>query len=181
MNPSAKPLLVFAAALVAVVIVQQLFFVPPAGPPHVPLPLPELLTQGWVNADTPPSRESLLGNWVVLDLWSLNCGPCRAQTPRLVKLYESLAGRGDVVLLGLNTDMSNTAEQIAEYTEGVPGYDWPVGHGAGVMSEVLDAPYWPTLILFAPDGQSVWRGHRVADLTQELDARLDLGQQLTER
>lgn len=53
------------------------------------------------------------GNWevtsrrgqiVVLDFWSLNCGPCLAMVPKLRKLQSEWKDRQDVQLIGVPTD-----------------------------------------------------------------------------
>lgn len=144
------------------------------GVPHRPIALPELAAQGWLNtADAPPpTRASVAGKWVVLDLFTLWCGPCRAEAPHLADLHRRrLAGRDDVVLIGINPDPGDAPEAIAEFGA-IVGFDWPIGHGATLMPDALNAPYLPTLILFTPEGRSVWRGHSVADLERAIDEHL---------
>ncbi len=49
------------------------------------------------------SSESLKGKVIVLNFWSMGCGPCRAEFPQLNKLVDEYKGK-DVVFLGLTGD-----------------------------------------------------------------------------
>jgi thiol-disulfide isomerase/thioredoxin len=54
------------------------------------------------------------GKIVVLDTWSLSCGPCVREFPGLVKMHQKLADRG-VVCLSLNCDYDGIPKKPPEY------------------------------------------------------------------
>ena len=57
---------------------------------------------------------------MLVNLWATWCGPCRMETPELVKLHQEYQSRG-VELIGLSTeDPDASAESVAEF---VKAYD----------------------------------------------------------
>jgi thiol-disulfide isomerase/thioredoxin len=55
------------------------------------------------------------GKILVINLWATWCGPCRPETPQLVKLYKEFRGRG-VVMVGLSTeDPVDSSQQVREW------------------------------------------------------------------
>jgi peroxiredoxin len=60
------------------------------------------------------------GKVVLVNLWATWCGPCRMETPELVKLHQEYQSRG-VEMIGLSTeDPDASAESVAEF---VKAYD----------------------------------------------------------
>ncbi|MEM1305491.1 MAG: hypothetical protein AAGG46_11375, partial [Planctomycetota bacterium] len=135
MKSPAKPLVAFCALVLAAAFVQQLTQTWPREAPHTPQPLPPLMVQGWLNTDDPPKRESLAGKWVVVAVSSLDCRTCRIEAPRLVRLHRAIAERDDIAFIGIDNDRGDSAEALAAYVASVPGYDWPIGHGAAAMGD----------------------------------------------
>lgn len=174
MKSSGKRLLGLTLLVLAAAAGQQALTGRPKPPPHTPQPLPELMAQAWLNVDAPPRRASLDGKWVIVSLTTLDCRTCRQDAPLMARIHRAIADRDDIVLVGFNTDPRDTPEAVRDYIAGVPGYRWPVGVGAEAMAVVMEAPYSPTLVLFNPQGQSVWRGHFAEHLAIELKDRLQV-------
>ncbi len=140
-------------------------------------PLPPLAVEGWINAvGDSPTRESLTGKVVVVDVWALFCAPCRAAMPEMVELRRRFADREDFAIIGLTPDPHATPdddlETLQAYVNSLPGLDWPIGYGAVPMLDALEVDRFPTLILYSRQGVSVWRGWDVASLAKEVEQEL---------
>src|ERR1700741_4208042 len=57
------------------------------------------------------------GKVMLVNLWATWCGPCRIETPELVKLHKEFQSRG-VEMIGLSTeDPDASAESVAEFVK----------------------------------------------------------------
>lgn len=65
------------------------------------------------------SIEDFRGKVTLIDFWGAWCGPCRAQNPALVELYESLP-RTDFEIVGISIDFSRDAWLEAIEADGLP-------------------------------------------------------------
>jgi len=55
------------------------------------------------------------GKVLLVNLWATWCGPCRVETPELVKLHKEFRSRG-VEVVGLSTeDPDNSAQQVRDF------------------------------------------------------------------
>jgi thiol-disulfide isomerase/thioredoxin len=69
------------------------------------------------------SSKDLTGKTVVLDFWGTWCGPCRAATPDLVRLYKKFKDE-PFVMLGISSDKSGDREKWVDYIAKTK-MDWP--------------------------------------------------------
>ncbi len=69
------------------------------------------------------SSKELVGKTVLLDFWGTWCGPCRAATPELVKLYKKLAGEG-FVMVGISSDSPSDKQVWIDYID-KNKMEWP--------------------------------------------------------
>lgn len=137
-----------------------------------PTPLPPLLVSGWLNlkGSPAPTPETLRGRYVVVDFWATDCLPCLRSLPALAQFYARWRDRG-VEVIGLAGDPPSREGAVQSAIDRVTGMDWPVAYGAGLVHEQLGVRMIPTYVLFDPDGRSVWRGHNLAALEEELMSR----------
>ncbi|WP_145105903.1 TlpA disulfide reductase family protein [Botrimarina mediterranea] len=161
------------AAIAGAVLVERLTRPGEGGERIGPLPLPELLVEGWLNIDgaAPPTRESLAGRHVVLYFWSTDCLPCLQTLPSLARFNERWQERG-VEVVALASDPSSRVGAVEAAIRRVQGMDWPVAYGAGMVFNQLGVNATPTYLLFDKKGVGVWRGHSVQGLEDELSLRL---------
>jgi len=75
---------------------------PPASEENLPRPASEVPDfEMTLTTGEAVRLSNFRGNVVVLNLWNLNCPPCRQEIPYLQRLHRSYGGRG-VVILGVN-------------------------------------------------------------------------------
>jgi thiol-disulfide isomerase/thioredoxin len=138
-------------------------------------PLPELMAEGWLNADDAlPSRENLRGKVVVVDCWATWCIPCRISMPKLAKLYKQY-GDSPVEFIGLTSEFGRELPAVEKFVESVDGFDWPVGYGAGVTQDMLGIELLPTLVVFDKTGVVTWSSTSSDGLAGAIDAALAAG------
>lgn len=115
----------------------------------------------------PVNNQSLKGKIVVLDFWASWCGPCMAEAPHMVNLYNQYAARG-VNFVGVNFDQDKAAMEAAVRNKGLL---WPqVWDGKGMEGPLASA--WgleaiPQVVILSREGVVLWAGHPA-----EIDAPL---------
>lgn len=164
---------VLLAVIAGAALVERLTRPTSGGQATSPVPLPELMVQGWLNTDggPGPTKESLLGRYVVADFWATDCLPCLRSLPSLSRFYDRWRDRG-VEVVGLTAERPSKIEAIEAAIARVDGMEWPVAYGAGMIHSKMNVSMIPTYILFDPEGRSVWRGHSINDLEDELSSRM---------
>ena len=83
----------------------------------VTLPRPILDAENRAASGSPIKLADYSGKVLLVNLWATWCGPCRMETPELVKLHEEYQSRG-VEMVGLSTeDPDASAESVAEFVK----------------------------------------------------------------
>ena len=79
-----------------------------------------------VNGDEPIKLSNYSGKVLLVNLWATWCGPCRRETPELVKLHQEYRERG-LEIVGLSTEDPIASQQSVQ--EFVRSYNvgYPVG------------------------------------------------------
>lgn len=95
--------------------------------------------------------EDLRGKVVVLNVWATWCPPCRVEIPALQRLHDDFEDDGDVVVLGLATDVHGASvvrpfleERAVTYPNGM--LDRDTRRALGGISHT------PTTLVIGPDG-----------------------------
>lgn len=118
---------------------------PPArnvAPPPVTM-LPASVTDVELRAvsGAPIKLSNYAGKVLVVNLWATWCGPCRLETPELVKLHQEFRSQG-VEVVGLSTETyEESAQSVPEFVHNY-NVDYRVGWGreiAGTLMQGRDA------------------------------------------
>ena len=97
------------------------------------------------------SSKDLIGKTVLLDFWGTWCGPCRAATPDLVKLYKKLAGDG-FVMVGVSSDSPNDKQTWTDYID-KNKMEWPQNLDANrAVHRAFNITSFPTYIVIDAEG-----------------------------
>lgn len=103
------------------------------------------------------SLDAYRGKVVVLNLWTLTCGPCKEEMPELADLARILADRPDVAVLAVSSD--DDPKEIRATLRGLLGGDAPftVLHDpdAKITSEAFGTKLFPETYII--DGRGVVR------------------------
>ncbi|MEN8121885.1 MAG: redoxin domain-containing protein [Bacteroidota bacterium] len=113
---------------------------------------------------------SLRGKYVLIDFWAAWCGPCRRESPNMVKMYENFHPKGfDIYSVSL--DQTKEAWEKAIEKDGL-----------GKWTHVSDLKYWnseagraygvesiPFTVLIDKEGKIIAKGLRGDDLRTKLE------------
>ena len=114
------------------------------------------------------------GNYVLIDMWSSWCAPCKAEVPNIAENYREFKDKGlSVVGIFVWDKAENLAPCMKELN-----ITWPQIVAETSVQKDYGIEGIPEMILFAPDGTIVERGAslRSAGLKHVLKRYLDNGQ-----
>ena len=103
------------------------------------------------------------GKYVLVDFWASWCGPCRAEIPNLIKVYNQYKGEKFEVLGVATWDKPEDTKKAIEQM-GIPYPQMLNAQQAG--SDAYGISGIPQIILFGPDGKIVKRNLRGAGVEQ---------------
>ncbi|HKU72877.1 MAG TPA: TlpA disulfide reductase family protein [Pyrinomonadaceae bacterium] len=140
------------------------------------LPRPILDAENRAASGGPIKLADYSGKVLLVNLWATWCGPCRMETPELVKLHKEYQSRG-VEMIGLSTeDPDASAETVAEF---VKEYDvkYHIGWATREVAIALmqGRTNIPQSFIIARDGRIVKRfiGFRPDATPQQIREALD--------
>lgn len=127
-------------------------------------------TQNDVNGN-PVSLSSFKGKYVLLDFWASWCGPCRADNPQLIKVFNDFKGK-NFTILGISLDKANDKnawlKAIAD-----DGLRWTqvsdLKHWDNSVAKLYSIRAIPQSFLIDPDGVIVAKGLNPKELRKKLN------------
>ncbi|MBK9335723.1 MAG: TlpA family protein disulfide reductase [Lewinellaceae bacterium] len=95
----------------------------------------------------------LRGKYVLLQFWGSWCGPCRAENPHLVDLYQKYHPQG-FEIFSVGIEQNRRAWQVAIEKDGLvwPYHTVELGSFGGELPRLFNIRSIPTTFLVNPDG-----------------------------
>lgn len=111
-----------------------------------------------VNGAAPIKLSDYSGKVLFINLWATWCGPCRIETPELVKLHKEFQSRG-VEVIGLSTeDPDLSAQSVMEFMRDYE-VDYQIGWATRELAQTLmqGRASIPQSFIIARDGRILKR------------------------
>lgn len=124
---------------------------------------PKMLKVGEKGADTDfydingkiHHLSEIKGKYILLDFWSLGCGPCRMAEPEMRYIYSKLKDKLEIV--GVNEDRVTTWKN-SDFSKKIVWKNWNDGKGrTGIESQYNDLGGIPCYVLLSPDRKILWK------------------------
>lgn len=122
------------------------------------LPRPILEAENKAASGDPIKLANYSGKVMLVNLWATWCGPCRMETPELVKLHKEFQSRG-VEMIGLSTeDPAASAESVSEFVREY-NVDYHIGWATREVAQTLmqGRASIPQSFVIARDGRIIKR------------------------
>jgi peroxiredoxin len=122
------------------------------------LPRPILDAENKATSGDPIKLSNYSGRVLLVNLWATWCGPCRMETPELVKLHKEFQSRG-VEMIGLSTeDPVASAESVSDFIREY-NVDYQIGWATREVAQTLmqGRTSIPQSVVIARDGRIVKR------------------------
>jgi len=122
------------------------------------LPQPILDAENKASSGNPIKLGNYSGKVLLVNLWATWCGPCRIETPELVKLHKEYQSRG-VEMIGLSTeDPAASAESVSDFIREYK-VDYQIGWAKPEVAQTLmqGRGSIPQSFVIARDGRIVRR------------------------
>ena len=95
------------------------------------------------------------GRYVLLDFWSIGCGPCRLSEPEMREVYGRMKDKLEII--GINQDNLSTWKNN-DFSKSIVWKNWNDGKmGSSVASRYCDVGAVPYYVLISPDKRIVWK------------------------
>src|SRR5215213_4201082 len=140
------------------------------------LPQPILDAENKATSGGPIKLGNYSGKVLLVNLWATWCGPCRMETPELVKLHKEFQSRG-VEMIGLSTeDPEASAESVSDFVREYK-VDYHIGWATREVAQSLmqGRSSIPQSFVIARDGRIVRRfiGFRPQNTPTQLKQALE--------
>lgn len=115
----------------------------------------------------------LKGQYVLIDFWASWCGPCRAENPNVVKLYDEYHDKGFEILgVSFDTKKDRWEKAIAD-----DGLMWPqvsdLGGWQNAVGQLYGVRSIPHTVLLDPDQKIIAKNLRGEELREKIASLLD--------
>ena len=138
---------------------QGLYFYPPVGAKY------EDFTVEYDGRRTKLSDYVGHGQYVLIDFWASWCGPCRAEIPNLMAVYQKYKDQGLMVVGIASWDKPEASLKAIEED----GVSYPqIINAQDIATNAYNIGGIPHIILFAPDGTILARGLRGEEIEKKL-------------
>jgi thiol-disulfide isomerase/thioredoxin len=127
---------------------------------------PEFVSKDTLNQ--PIDLKNYRGKYTLLDFWASWCGPCRQESPTLVRLYSTYKDKGfAIVSVSIDTDKSRWTNAIRK-----DGYTWAnvseLDGYSGSTAALYTVTAIPTSFLLDKDGKIIAKNLRGKNLENKL-------------
>ena len=138
---------------------QGLYFYPPVGAKY------EDFTVEYDGRSTKLSDYVGHGQYVLIDFWASWCGPCRAEIPNLMAVYQKYKDQGLMVVGIASWDKPEASLKAIEED----GVSYPqIINAQDIATNAYNIGGIPHIILFATDGTILARGLRGEEIEKKL-------------